>query len=312
MLGLCINPAETAQGIGTTLSVNCLRCPEGGRFSSHSWQNSRCALLARRAETVFTCMHALCRSAVAQALPQLRHLDKQPLDDERAFLRCKQGPAAQHIAELQLQAYQPQRETLHPGHLLAAPLVAEGADSFCEQPHRWPTPVAYLQGVTPGVQDMTYMHCMQLPPNLPRAPRLPGALGEDEVQTLADRLAQRLAQSRAALPDEASTDSAKQEQRWASMEARLAALSEGKLPVPDQTHASQARRQTCGHAQEHHLSDDFGAANARRDSAPQKQQLPKHGSRCSGSQIASAPVQQLQVGSHHTSCEVSLHLTNPI
>ena len=237
---------------------------------------------------------------MAQALPQLQLLDRQPLDDERAFLRCKQGPAAQHIAELQLQAYQPQTETSHPEHLLAAPPVAEGADRFCEQPHRWPTPAAYLQGATPGVQDMTYMHCMQLLPHLPRAPRLPEALGEGEVQTLADRLAQRLAQSRAALPNEASTDSAKQEQRWASMEARLAALSEGRLPVPDQTHASQAHRQACGHAQEHPFSDGFGAVNARGDSVPHKQQLPKHGSRCSGSQIASPPVQQLQVGSHHT------------
>jgi len=249
---------------------------------------------------------------VAQALPQLHLLDRQPLDDERAFLRCKQGLAAQHIAQLQLQAYQPQTETSHRVHPLAAPLVAEGADRLCEQPHHWPTPVAYLQGVTPGVQDMTYMQHMQLLPNLPRAPRLPEAFGEDEVQTLADRLAQRLAHLRAALPDEVSTDSAKQEQRWASMEARLAALSEGRLPVPDQTHASQARRQACGHAQEHHFSDGFIAANARRDSALQKQQLPKHGSRCSGSQIASASVQQLQVGFHHTSCEVSLHLTKAI
>ena len=33
VLGLCINPAERAQGIGTTLFVKCLRCPEGGGYS---------------------------------------------------------------------------------------------------------------------------------------------------------------------------------------------------------------------------------------------------------------------------------------
>ena len=232
-----------------------------------------------------------CRSAVAQALPQLQLLDRLPLDEEREYLSQQQGPAAQHIAELQLQAYQPQTEARLPEQQLAADPTSEAADRGREQPYAWPVPLPYLQGVAAPQQEVSYLQCMQQLPNPPRAPELPEALAKDEVQNLADRLVQRLAQSRAVMPEEAAADSAKQEQRWASMEARLSALLEGRLPLPIQADPNQAAEPRNGYIPE----TAARPADVRRESAAQRHQHVRHDSRCKGSQIASSAVQHLQV-----------------
>ena len=239
-----------------------------------------------------------CRSAVAQALPQLQLLDRVSLDDDRECLTQQQGPAAQHIAELQLQAYQPRTEAPQPEQEPPAAPIPEAAKRGHEQAFPWPTPVAYLQGMPAVPQDLTYLQCMQQLPNLPRARGLPEALASDEVQDLADRLAQRLAESRAALPDEAAASSAKQEQRWASMEARLSALLEGRLPLPGQVCLPRAAETGDGFRNENHTSDQHNTTDitGRKDSASQNRQQPvRHSRGCSGCQMAPCAVQQLQV-----------------
>lgn len=234
-----------------------------------------------------------CRSAVAQALPQLQLLDRLSLDGERECLSQQRGPAVQHIAELQLQAYQPQTKAPQPEQDPPAVLVSEAADRGHEQAYLWPTPMTYLQGMPPVPQDLTYLQCMQ---QLPKAPGLPEAFARDEVQDLADRLAQRLATSRAVLPDEAATSSAKQEERWASMEARLSALLVGRLPLPHSVHIPRVAGAGNGHSMEDRASDQRYTTNTQKDSASiTPQQAARHSCRCSGSQIAPQAVQQLQV-----------------
>ncbi|CAL5219083.1 g849 [Coccomyxa viridis] len=229
------------------------------------------------------------RSAVAQALPQLQLLDRLPLDDERECLSQQQGPAAQHIAELQLQAYQPQTEAPGPEEQLAAEPMSEAADRGHVSPYTWPVPMPYLQGMAALPQDLTYQQCMQQLPSLPRAPGLPEALAKDDVQNLADRLAQHLPQSRAVLPEEAA-DSAKQERRWASMEARLSALLEGKLPLSNQNNVTRAIQ-----PRNWNMSETAAQlAENMRESTSQRQQHVRQDSRCSGPQIASPAVQRLQ------------------
>ena len=232
-----------------------------------------------------------CRSAVAQALPQLQHLDRLPLDNERECLSQQRGPAAQHIAELQLQAYQPLTEAHLSQRQLAAEPLSEAADRGGEQHYPWQVAAPYLQGMAALPQDVTYLQCMQQLPNIPRAPGLTEALANDEVQNLADRLAQRLAQSRAALPEEAAGDSAKQEQRWASMEARLSALLEAKLALPNQADVTRATELRNGSTPETAAQ----LADIRRGSMSQKQQHVRQDSSCQGSQKASSAVQRLQV-----------------
>ena len=227
---------------------------------------------------------------MAQALPQLQLLDRLPLDDERECLSQQQGPAAQHIAELQLQAYQPQTEAPGPEEQLAAEPMSEAADRGHVSPYTWPVPMPYLQGMAALPQDLTYQQCMQQLLSLPRAPGLPEALAKDDVQNLADRLAQRLPQSRAVLPEEAA-DSAKQERRWASMEARLSALLEGKLPLSNQNNVTRAIQ-----PRNWNMSETAAQlAENMRESTSQRQQHVRQDSRCSGPQIASPAVQRLQV-----------------
>jgi hypothetical protein len=229
---------------------------------------------------------------VAQALPELQLLDRQPLDDEREHAAQEQGLAAQHIAELQLQAYQPQSH-------LSCPAAehqdqnADAAERLHNQAYSWPMPIT-IQGPAQAPQMCAPIQCMQQLPGLTRVPgSLPEVLGREDVQNLADRLAQRLAQSRSLLPEEVRcADSAKQEQRWASMEARLAALLEGRLPVPDQTQAAQAS----DYAQPGLSQEQSGVTVAGMlPIVTESQQPVSHGSRCSLPQTASRPVLQLQV-----------------
>ena len=249
-------------------------------------------------------LKSACRSAVAQALPQLQLLDRLLVDNEREFLAQRHGPTAQHIAELQLQAYQPQTEAPQSEQQPVASLMSEAADTVHEQAYPWPAPVTYLQGV-PMPQDQTYLQCMQQLPSQPRAPGQPEALARDDVQNLADRLAQRLAQSRAVLPDEAAADSAKQEQRFASMEARLSALLEGRLPLPDEAHVSRQAGPRKGCSHETQPPNRFSATDARRDSTSQRQPPVRPDDGCTGAWIAPSTVQRLQV---EVSCPVDLSL----
>ena len=233
---------------------------------------------------------------MAQALPQLQLLDRLPLADDRDCLAQQQGPAAEHMAQLQLQAYQPQAEIPQVQHPPAAAPVSEAADASYMGSLPWPAPMTYLQGTPALQQDLTYLQCMQQLPSLPQGPRLPEALHKDEVQNLADKLARRLAQSRVALPDEAAADAAKQEQRWASMEARLSALLEGRLSLPDEAHVPRAAGSRSRGNTEAHTSDQHAAAGCRSDGACQKQQPARLSWECSGCRIAPSAVQGLQVG----------------
>ena len=269
-------------------------------FSWHCNADAHAYVLTEQISRWNIYLLSACRSAVAQALPQLQLLDRLPLDDERKFLAQQQGPAAQHVAELQLQAYQPQTEAEQSP---AALLMPEAAARGREQTHPWPGPMAYLQGVTPVPEGLTYMQCMQQLPSLPRAPGLSEAVAHDDVQNLADRLAQRLAQARATLPDEAAADSAKQEQRLASMEARLSALLEGRLLLPDQAPRQAGCGNGCSH--ETHLNR-AGASDTREGGASQRQQPVRPHSRFSGVEIAPSAVQHLQVES---SCPVHMGVT---
>ena len=233
-----------------------------------------------------------CRSAVAEALPQLRGLDGQPLAAERACLAAEHRPAAQHLAELQLQAYEPQR----PGSIieqqqLTAACPVEAVEGIPEQAQPWPVPIIFLQGAAPAGSG--HVPGMQ---QLSEVPRLPGGLPElpsgDAVQNLADRLAQRPAQSGAAPPGQPSTGAAEQEQRWASLEARVAALQSGQLGNPVQAHRSQAPPSQSLHD---------GEENKTRDTV-QMQPAGRHGSRCSIAQVDPHKVQELQVGCDAAYC----------
>ena len=233
-----------------------------------------------------------CRSAVAEALPQLQVLDGVPLAGERACLAAEHRPAAQHLAELQLQAYEPQR----PGSIveqqqLTAACSAEAVEGAPEQASPWPVPIIFLQGTAPtgsghvpGMQQLS-----EVPRVLGRLPELPGG---DAVQNLADRLAQRLAQSGAAPPGQPSTGAAGQEQRWASLEARVAALQSGQLGGPAQAQGPQA----CPSQSLPGVRED-GAANT-----VQMQPAGRHGSRCSIAQVDPHKVQELQVGCDAAFC----------
>lgn len=250
-----------------------------------------------------------CRSAVAQALPQLQLLDRQPLDNERKALASERGPAAQHIAELQLQAYQPPTDASdREQYPLAAPAAAAIA-SFPLQPYPWQMhpPQIILQGVAP--QDTTHMQCMQLPPMMPAAPGLPKVPSKEDVQNLADRLAQRLAQSGLKLPHQDSAELAKQEERWASMEARLGALLEGRVDVPHQPQACDASDT----AQVPLLHEDVpGIRGSGLQGAARDQQPVRHGSRCSGPQVTFIAVQRLQVSTLACACHQNDHDQPPV
>ena len=223
---------------------------------------------------------------MAEALPQLQVLDEVPLAGERACLAAKHRPAAQHLAELQLQAYEPQRhDSMVEQQQLTAACSVEAFEGVPEQAPPWPVPIIFLQGTAPA--GSSHMPGMQ---QLSEAPRLPGGLSElpggDAVQKLADRLAQRLAQSGAAPPGQPSTESAGQEERWASLEARVAALQSGKLGGPLQAHIPQA-------------PPTQGLPAVREDDTPdamQMQQAGRRGNRCSIAQIDPHKVQELQVG----------------
>ena len=231
-------------------------------------------------------MQLACRSAVAEALPQLQVLDGVPLAGERACLAAEHRPAAQHLAELQLQAYEPQR----PGSIveqqqLAAACPVEDIEGVPEQAPPWPVPVIFLQGATPaGSGHLLSMQQLSEVPGLPGGlPELPGG---DTLQNLADRLAQRLAQSGTAPPGQPSSGSAGQEQRWASLEARVAALQSRQLGDPIQVHRPQG-------------PPSQSLPGVREDNAAgtvQMQPAGKHGSRCSIEQVDPHKVQELQVG----------------
>ena len=225
-----------------------------------------------------------CRSAVAEALPQLQVLDGQPLAGERACLAAEHRPAAQHLAELQLQAYEPQRpNSMIEQQQLAAACSGEAVEGPPEQAQPWPVPIIFLQGTAAGSGHVPGMQ------QLSEVPRLPGGLPElpsrDAVQNLADRLAQRLAQSGAAPPGQPSTGAAGQEQRWASLEARVAALQSRQLGRPAQAHGLQAPpSQSLPVVREEDVPD-----------AAQMQPAARHGSRCSIALVDPHKVQELQV-----------------
>ena len=237
-------------------------------------------------------MQPACRSAVAEALPQLQVLDGQSLAGERACLAAEHRPAAQHLAELQLQAYEPQR----PGSIveqqqLAAACSVEAIEGAPEQAQPWLVPIIFLQGTAPA--GSCHVPGMQ---QLSEVPRLPIGLPElpsgDAVQNLADRLAQRLVQSGAAPPGQPSTGAAGQEQRWASLEARVAALQSGQLVGPVQAHGPRGR-------------PSQSLPGVREDDAPdavQMQPAGRHGSRCSIAQVDPHKVQELQVGCDAAYC----------
>ena len=226
-----------------------------------------------------------CRSAVAEALPQLQVLDGQPLAGERACLAAEHRPAVQHLAELQLQAYEPQRhDSIIEQQHLAAACSVEAVEGAPEQAQTWSVPIIFLQGTAPAGSDRVLG--MQ---QLSEVPRLPSS---DAVQNLADRLAQRLAQSGAAPPGQPSSGAAGQEQRWASLEARVAALQSGQLGGPVQAHRSQAPPSQSLHG---------GEENETRDTV-QMQPAGRHGSRCSIAQVDPHKVQELQVGCNAAYC----------
>ena len=248
-------------------------------------------------EGIKSCLLA-CRSAVAEALPQLQLLDGQPLAGERACLAAEHCPAAQHLAELQLQAYEPQRhDSMVKQQQLAARCSVEAVEGVPEQAPAWPLPIIVLQGTAPA--GSSHVSGTQ---QLSEVPRLPGGLPElpsgDAVQTLADRLAQRLVQSGAAPPGQLSTGSPEQEQRWASLEARVAALQSSQLRGPAQAHLPQAPpSQSLPGVRENNASDTL-----------QIQPAGRHGSKCSIAQVDPHKVQELQVNCNAASCPgVSSH-----
>jgi hypothetical protein len=138
-------------------------------------------------------------------------------------------------------------------------------------------------------------YLQQLPlPGLAGVPgSLPEVLGREDVQYLADRLAQRLAQSGSLLPQEVRcADSAKQGQRYASMKARLAAILEGRLLVPDQTPASQAQH----HAQsDHPQAQSAFSAEGMLPTVTESQEPASHGSDCRLTRAASRSALQWMV-----------------
>ncbi|CAL8460859.1 g390 [Coccomyxa elongata] len=160
------------------------------------------------------------RVAAAAALPQVEFLDGQPLEAE-----CSSQPtmpaaaAAQHMASLQLQAFQPPQPA--PTVLSTLPYSAE------------PT----LEHFAPHAQQGLPIVVHQLAP------------AQDAAESIADRLMQRLAQSGAVqslwgdqMPANGH-DSAARDSRTAALEARLAALLDDRLrpplePIDDRGHAA--------------------------------------------------------------------------
>ncbi len=148
------------------------------------------------------------RAAVAAALPALELLDGQPLEAERLQQPGMQSAAAaQHMASLQLQAFQPP--------------PAQPAQAAI------PMPTPQIPEAVPehGVLHMPIIvHHM--------------AAGQDPAESIADRLVQRLAQSGALqnlwgdqLPA-GGQGAAAREGRMASLESRLAALLDERLRPP--------------------------------------------------------------------------------
>lgn len=160
------------------------------------------------------------RVAAAAALPQVEFLDGQPLEADR----CSQptmpaAAAAQHMATLQLQAFQPPQPA--PTVLTPLPQSAEPTlEHFAPHAH---------QGLPIVVHQL--------------------AAAQDAAESIADRLMQRLAQSGAVqslwgdhLPANGH-DSAARDSRTAALEARLAALLDDRLrpplePIDDRGHAA--------------------------------------------------------------------------
>jgi hypothetical protein len=148
------------------------------------------------------------RAAVAAALPGLELLDGLPLQAERQRQPAMQpATAAQHMASIQLQAFQPSQ----PAPALPAPAHNSEAapDQFAQHAH---------QGMPIIVHHF--------------------AAGQDPAKSIADRLVQRLAQSGALqslwgdqLPA-SGQDAAAREDRTASLESRLAALLDERLRAP--------------------------------------------------------------------------------
>ncbi|BDA41828.1 probable centriolin at N-terminal half [Coccomyxa sp. Obi] len=160
------------------------------------------------------------RVAAAAALPQVEVLDGQPLEADR----CSQptmppAAAAQHMASLQLQAFQPPQPA--PNMLPPPPHTSE------------PT----LEHFTPHAHQGLPIVVHQL------------ATAQDAAESIADRLMQRLAQSGALQSlwgDQLLAnghDSAARDSRTAALEARLAALLDDRLrpplePIDDRGHAA--------------------------------------------------------------------------
>lgn len=147
------------------------------------------------------------RAAVAAALPELELLDGLSLQAERQRQPAMQpAAAAQHMASIQLQAFQPSQ----PAPALPSAHNSEAApDQFAQHAH---------QGMPIIVHHL--------------------AAGQDPAESIADRLVQRLAQSGALqslwgdqLPA-SGQDAAAREDRTASLESRLAALLDERLRAP--------------------------------------------------------------------------------
>ena len=161
------------------------------------------------------------RVAAAAALPQVQFLDGQPLEADRCSQPTMQAAtAAQHMAALQLQAFQLPQSA--PAMLPPPPQTAEPCTLEHFAPHAH-------QGLPIVVHQL--------------------AAPQDAADSIADRLMQRLAHSGAVQSlwgDQLLAnghDSAARDSRRAALEARLAALLDDRLrpplePINDRGHAA--------------------------------------------------------------------------
>lgn len=183
-------------------------------------QNLRELLLAGGSPGNSICTIPSYRVAAAAALPQVEFLDGQALEADRSSQpTMPAAAAAQHMALLQLQAFQPPQST--PTVLSPLPYSAE------------PT----LEHFAPHAQQGLPIVVHQLAP------------AQDAAESIANRLMQRLAQTGAMqslwgdqMPANGH-DSAARDSRTAALEARLAALLDERLrpplePINDREHAA--------------------------------------------------------------------------
>lgn len=164
------------------------------------------------------------RTGVAAALPQLRSLDGRPLAAERHHQPgVHPGPAAaaQELALMQLQAFQP--EAQHQATQLASSNPLE-TGAMHQQP-----PGLALGNVNTGTAGHGMPIVIHHMPLLPPAP-------QSDAENIADRLVQRLMKAgglQGLLGDQTpGLDNRGENDRMASLEARLASLLDERLRPP--------------------------------------------------------------------------------